>query len=167
MSSRALATKENAEEFIVFTLGDEPYASALSSVSEVVRPGFITRVPGARPDILGITSVRGRIVTVVDLSLSLGVARKQSRLTERLIVAEYNDEAVGFLVDEIREVVRLPESAMEEASILGTQEKAYLRGIARNDHEVIVLINIDALSPLRADENANSKGAGRDEGANP
>lgn len=137
-----------AQEYLVFALGRELFATGLASIREVVRPGPIARVPGARHDIRGITSIRGRLVTVVDLARSLGLGAVGSTRTERLMIAEYEDEAVGYLVDEIREVVRIPPGSIEEPAVLGTPEKVYLRGIARVGQETLVLIDVDALSPI-------------------
>jgi purine-binding chemotaxis protein CheW len=147
---REIEALERAQDFVLFIVGGELFGTALSSIAEVVRPGPLTFVPGARADIRGITSVRGRIIAVVDMQKALGLRRSETAdpRNARLLVAEYDDEAVGFLVERVHEVVSVADSAIEDAATLGTPEKPYLRGVARVGNETVVLVSIDALSPV-------------------
>jgi chemotaxis signal transduction protein len=148
---REIEAVDRAQDFVLFVVGGEVFGTELTAIAEVVRPGPLTYVPGARSDIRGITSVRGRIIAVVDMCRALGLRAREPASdprNTRLLIAEYNDEAVGFLVERVHEVVSIADTAIDDASSLGTPEKPYLRGVARVGTDTVVLVSVDALSPV-------------------
>lgn len=84
---------------LAFNLGDTQYLAPRDDVREVLEPPAVTRVPGARPWLLGVANVRGDLLSVVDLGRFLG--REAGLRTEASRVIVLNDEnvAAGFLVD--------------------------------------------------------------------
>jgi purine-binding chemotaxis protein CheW len=138
------------EEYLIFVLARELYAVPLISVHEVVRPGPITPVPRARVDIAGVMSLRGRLVSVLDLRRSIHVAAVPLDGRHRVIVLELDDEDVGFLVEDVRGVERFSEHQMESASALAGVEKPHLRGVARRGNEMLIILDLLSLIPGRS-----------------
>lgn len=93
--------RAEAREWIglAFNIGDENYLAPRTDVREVLEPPTVTRVPGARPWLLGMANVRGDLLPIVDLGRLLG--RKTSVRTDASRVIVLNDRAItaGFLVD--------------------------------------------------------------------
>jgi purine-binding chemotaxis protein CheW len=135
------------EEFLAFRIKGDLYCAHLRSIGEIVRPGIITRVPGARQDIRGITSIRGRLVTVVDLRVSLGFERALVSRGSRLMLLESEDDIVGYLVDKVEHVLGFRKLEVEDVSVLGTAERPHILGIARRQGDVFVLLDLALLSP--------------------
>src|ERR1700744_544369 len=54
-------------EYLAFLLGGEAYAIEIGNIVEILRPLPITEVPRADPAVVGVMSVRGRLVAVMDL----------------------------------------------------------------------------------------------------
>ncbi|MEZ4224425.1 MAG: chemotaxis protein CheW [Polyangiaceae bacterium] len=138
----------NVRELLVFTLAGELYAVELSRIREILTPPPITRVPRAAADVLGVCSVRGLLVTVVDLRRRLRVsAQRDTRRTRILLAQAPNDEVVGLVVDEVKNVVRLGEAEVELAvGVLGGEVSEHVMGIGRPQHgPVIVLLDIRSL----------------------
>ena len=57
----------NRAEYLAFLLGPEAYAIEIGNIVEILKPLPITEVPRADPGVVGVMSVRGRLVAVVDL----------------------------------------------------------------------------------------------------
>ena len=134
-------------EYLGVRLGDGLFAFPLASVREILVLPTLTRVPRAPPDVLGILSVRGRLVTVIDPRLRLRIDRppmaKRSRV---LLVPLPTGEVVGLYVDEVRSVHRFPRGEIEAASsVLGGTLADYVIGIARFEGEMIVLLDVGSL----------------------
>jgi twitching motility protein PilI len=91
--------EETAWTGLAFNLGDRQYLAPRNDVREVLEPPAVTRVPGARPWLVGVANVRGDLLPVVDLGRFLG--REAGLRTEASRVIVLNDEeiAAGFLVD--------------------------------------------------------------------
>jgi len=120
-------------EYLAFTLAGDVYAAPVALIREILKPPPLTPVPRAPHQIIGIVSVRGQLVTVVDL-------RRRLRLTETpptrkariLLVDATGGEVMGVLVDEVLQVYRLADGEIEPAaSALGGEVAGYISGIAR------------------------------------
>jgi purine-binding chemotaxis protein CheW len=148
----SLARKSHARsetsEFLAFICAKELYAVDLRSVHEIVIPPPITPVPRSPSPVVGVCSVRGQLVTVVDLRAVLRVKESPGSRKERILLARMADgELVGLRVDEVRHVVRLLSSQIEYTSqTLGSEVSDGVRGIGRpTTGEVIVLLDLTAV----------------------
>ncbi len=151
-TSRALlASRYDAEkqlrEYLVFTLAGESYAVVLTRIREILSPPPITVVPRAGRDVIGVCSVRGLLVTVIDLRRRLRlVEAPQSRRSRILLAMANSGEVVGLMVDEVKQVMRLAESEVEVAqSVLGGDISEHVVGIARPGGTLLVLLNLGSI----------------------
>ena len=93
-------------QLLVFRAANEEYAFALTEVREIIRTPAITAVPSVEAYVQGVTNLRGKIVTVIDLPHLLGL--QDGKNTQHVIVVEKGAELFGFRVDEVTEVLRVP-----------------------------------------------------------
>src|ERR1700744_5980536 len=95
-------------EFLMFPLAGELYGVELTRIKEILSPPPITVVPRAPREVIGVCSVRGLLVTVMDLRRKLRLdERPRTRRARILLGAAESGEVIGLLVDEVRHVVRL------------------------------------------------------------
>ena len=120
-------------EYLAFTLGGDVYAAPVALIREILKPPPLTPVPRAPHQIIGIVSVRGQLVTVVDLHRRLNLPEQTpTRKTRILLVDATGGEVMGVMVDEVLQVYRLAESEIEPAAVaLGGEVASYLHGITR------------------------------------
>ena len=134
-------------EHLAFRLASETYGLPLLHVREILTPPPITFVPRAPAEVLGIISVRGLLVTVLDLRVKLGVAAESaSKRTRILLVPAPSGEMMGLWVDEVLQVYRLAEAEVEQVSnVLGGNIADYVTGIGRRDGVLLVLLSLTPL----------------------
>ena len=97
------AVAVSAPAWCTFRLAQDHYGVELGRVQEVLRPLPVTRLPLAPPAIAGLLNLRGRIVTVVDLRVVLGV---ETAPAAGLVVVRGSEGPVALLVDAIGDVRR-------------------------------------------------------------
>src|SRR5688572_17556007 len=73
-------------EYLVFKLAGELYAAPVALIREILKPPMLTPVPRAPAAVLGIVSVRGPVVTVVDLRRRLRLAEMPSTNRTRILL---------------------------------------------------------------------------------
>lgn len=133
-------------EYLALVLGEEKYAVQIAHVAEILRPPPITEVPRASRNVLGVVSVRGRLVTIVDLRRRLGLAEAPIDRRSRVLLADSGGgEQIGLLVDEVRQVWRLAAEEIEPPNALGGEQPAHIAGIGRpagGDGSVLILLNL-------------------------
>ncbi|HTU56865.1 MAG TPA: chemotaxis protein CheW [Polyangiales bacterium] len=134
-------------EFLVFSLGGDLYGVELTGIKEILSPPPITRVPRARREVVGVCSVRGLLVTVLDLRRKLRVEERALGRRSRILLATApNGEVTGLLVDEVRQVVRLAEAEVEvAASALGGDVAEHVLGVGRPGGKFLILLDLKAI----------------------
>jgi purine-binding chemotaxis protein CheW len=120
-------------EYLAFRLGEDVYAGPVSLIREILKPPPLTPVPRAPFAVMGIVSVRGQLVTVVDLRRRLRLPETSATRRSRvLLVNPHGVEMLGLFVDEVLQVYRLTEDDIEHAgAALGGEVAPYIAAIAR------------------------------------
>lgn len=97
--------EDEEKEFLLARLNREFIAFEDEGVSEVVEAGVITAVPGADEIFSGLFSLRGELITVVNLSKLLFKQRAELSKLSRIVVVQMKHEKVGLLVEELKDLV--------------------------------------------------------------
>jgi chemotaxis signal transduction protein len=92
-------------QWVVFSCDDVRLAAPLDCVREILTPRPFTRLPGCGPEVCGLIAVRGRVVTVFDLGVVLGLRQASALADHRLLLVERDGRAVGFAVDVVVTIV--------------------------------------------------------------
>jgi purine-binding chemotaxis protein CheW len=133
-------------QVVVFDLGPERYGLDIADVYEIIRHQAITAVPHAPSFVRGIINLRGRIIPVVDLHSRFGVFGGEITKASRIVVVEAAGTRVGLEVDAVSEVLMIPADAVEPTpEVAAGYDAAYLRGIAKLNEQLIILLDLDGL----------------------
>jgi purine-binding chemotaxis protein CheW len=163
-----LSNGAEGRQYIAFRLGREEYAFEISKVREIFPTQSITKVHRSPSYIEGVMNLRGRLVTVVDLRKRFKLEAKAPDDDSRIIVVDATDAPVGFLVDEVTEVAKITDEAMENvpAYVADSIESDYVAGIAKLGERLITVINPLKVLELSLDEaeDAGGKSDGDDSG---
>ncbi len=139
---RAEEAQTQIQEFLVFVLGQEEYGMELKHVREILSPPPMTVVPRAPSGVVGVCSVRGMLTTVFDLRRLIGLSQIGQTRRTRVLLVEIEGEAVGLLVDEVRNVLRLAGTEIERPEAGLTAEFGpHVVGIGRPGGGSVVLID--------------------------
>lgn len=104
-------------QLVAFVLDGEEYAVPIGDIREVVVAGDVVPVPSAPPFIVGLTNVRGRIVTVLDLERRFGLEHEGAAPERRhLLIAESGGSTYGIRVDRVPEVLHVPSDTVRPAA---------------------------------------------------
>jgi len=146
---RAEVDRGLSTEFLAFQLANEIYAIPLTRIREILSPPPITEVPRAPRDVIGVCSVRGLLVTVIDLRRRLQVEEMERTRRTRILLAETEArEIVGLLVDAVDQVIRLTDDEIELAAmVLGGEVSEHVLGIGRPPGAEIILLDLASVVP--------------------
>jgi purine-binding chemotaxis protein CheW len=139
-------------EVLAFALGDEEYGIDILRLREIIRTRPITEVPRAPAFVLGIISVRGEVLPVIDLRRRLRRPRAVPGRDARVLIVVRDGEAFGLLVDAVRQVVRLRDEDIEPVpALLGVSDSEFISGIARpRKDRLVILLELDAVLAFSA-----------------
>lgn len=133
-------------EMITFYLGKALYGIDILKVQEINKLMNWTPVPDSEEYVLGILSLRGSIVTVLDLGKRLGTVDTKQANSSRNIIVKSGNNSMGFLVDGIGDVVTVqPEQICDApANVNGIQGK-FFNGVLKTDGELIAILDVAEL----------------------
>ncbi len=133
-------------QLVSFLIENEEFGVDILNVQEIIRPVDITRVPNAPAFVEGVINLRGRIVPVVDLRKRFNLPRRERDKNSRIIVVELGDKIVGFMVDAVREVLRVDASVIEPPPQLAIGIDAhYITGVAKLDDRLLILLDLEGI----------------------
>jgi purine-binding chemotaxis protein CheW len=142
------AEQDAGVQVIVFQLQNvnsdspESYGAGVEQVREIMAVSEITRIPNMPPYVRGVMNLRGKIITVIDIKQKIGIPSEgkiDSR--SRVIVTEAEDLLVGFLVDAVEQVMRIPGKDVDLTTD-ATEREQYVRGIAKVEGRIIVFLDM-------------------------
>lgn len=142
-----VAAEESANDFVTFTVGDQMFGIPILAVENVLQTGPIARVPLAPPAIKGAINVRGRIVTVVDVRVRLGLPPLPANGHDSIgVTVEHRHHLYTLLVDSIGDVVSLaPDLYESNPSTLDPVWRATAAGVYRMPDRLLVVLDVDRL----------------------
>jgi purine-binding chemotaxis protein CheW len=136
------AVSEDALLVSVFRLGDAMFGIPAAQIQEVVQMGSVTPVHHAPPFIIGIRNLRGRIVTVIDLRMRLGLGDALRGPESRILIVDCDGELVGLLADRVDDTIFLHKEDMSPPPTnLGALQESALRGVYRCPSGLVTLLD--------------------------
>jgi purine-binding chemotaxis protein CheW len=146
-----MQASQREEQVVVFEIAGESYGVDIARVQEIIRPPAITAVPRAPEYVEGVVNLRGRVIPVINLRNRFGLPDTERDRSSRIVVLEISGQTIGVAVDAVSEVLRVPQDVIEApgATLTGPQT-AHLRGIAKLDERLVILLDLDRL--IDADE---------------
>ena len=131
-------------QLIVFNLGDEEYGADINQVREIIRTGTVTPVPDSPDFIKGVSNVRGEIPVIIDLKARFFLPPTKREVEDKhIIITEQEKNIFGLLVDEVTEVLRIPETEIKSAPELVTRiDREYVSGGITLENRLIILLDL-------------------------
>lgn len=132
---------------LVFRVGTLACAAVADAVREILPPLEATRIPGAPAEVAGLVNVRGQLVTVVDGRRALAQTGAAPAEDARTVLLELSGGArtVGFTVDEVLDLLAVPEADLERRSALPGLDPRLVRAVGRRGDRAFVVLDTDAL----------------------
>jgi purine-binding chemotaxis protein CheW len=144
-------------QYCTFSLDGQYYGIDVLKVQEVIRYQEMTRVPLAPPVVRGLINLRGQIVTALDLRRRLDLPDRPADRLPVNVVVYTEDGAVSLLVDEIGDVLRVPETAFERPpETLRGPARDLIRGAYKLDGRLLLILDTE-----RAVHPADGRAPGR------
>ncbi len=134
------------DRFLSFKIDREDYAIEIKYVIEIIGIQKITKIPNVHHYIKGIINLRGNIIPVVDVRKRFKLPAIDYNDRTCIIVVRFLNTSIGLIVDEVQEVVNIPEDQISPppATNKGTHSR-YIQGIGKVHNSVKILLSLGKL----------------------
>lgn len=141
------STKHEYDELlqlVSFNLEKEEYGVDILKVKEINKMMQLTKVPNSPYYVEGVINLRGKIIPVIDLRTKLGMNKKEYDKNTRIIVVEVEAKTLGFIVDQVSEVLRIPKSVTEAPpELVSGVDSEYITSVGKLDDRLLILLDLN------------------------
>jgi two-component system chemotaxis response regulator CheV len=145
VNQRTQLVGKNRLELLLFKIHNsvnQRYALNVFKVREVIPCPPLKRLPDSHPNVVGIGSMRGQTIPVIDLSAALGYAPITDIKNSFVIITEFNRYVQGFMVTAVDRIVnRNWEEVLPPPK--GAERGSYLTAITNMDDELIEIVDVE------------------------
>ena len=133
-------------QLVTFSIGDEEYGVGILRVQEIIRMMPVTKVPSCPDFVEGVINLRGMVIPVVDMRKRFEMPAKPFDVHTRILVMESEIQVMGYIVDSVREVMRIDPSRIEAAptEVAGVGSE-YIKGMVQNGNKLLILLDLNDL----------------------
>ena len=152
MSDKSLKVGSNEMELVDFRILKQEdgsvyegiYGINVSKVREIIRVPKLTELPGTPSFIEGIFDLREVVIPVVNLAKWMGIQEPEGiEKNLRVIITEFNNVLIGFVVHEAKRIRRINWSDIEPASFMsgsGSLDSNKITGVTKIEGDNVLLI---------------------------
>jgi len=138
-------------QLVSYRIGNEEFGTDILKVREIIRTVVITKVPNSPDYIEGVINLRGKVIPIINLRTKLGVSAKENDYNTRIIVVELRNTTIGFIVDSVSEVLRIPGNIIEPCpAIVSGINSEYITAVGKLQDKLLILLDMEKV--LTADE---------------
>src|SRR5260370_31045558 len=113
LAREARQSHEELRQLVGFHVGGEEFGIDILRVQEIIRAQQLTRVPNSPEFMEGVMNLRGKIIPVITLRKRFGLEEAPPDKQNRIVVVEIQGTVLGFIVDAVSEVLRIPADTLE------------------------------------------------------
>uniref|UniRef100_A0A7C5V4L4 Chemotaxis protein CheW n=1 Tax=Caldicellulosiruptor owensensis TaxID=55205 RepID=A0A7C5V4L4_9FIRM len=134
------------KQLVIFKLGNEEYGVDIMQVKEIIKMTNITKIPQVPSFVEGIISLRGEILPIIDMRKKFGLPAGEKTRQTRILVINLDNVTIGGIVDEVTEVLRLPNDAITPPPpVIRGINTEYLQGVGQINGRIIILLDMSKI----------------------
>ena len=137
---------DNASKYLNLLLENENYGIKISYVIEIIGLQKITPLPEVPDFVKGVINLRGKIIPVLDVRLRFNLPEKDYTDRTCIIVVNVEDNLAGLVVDQVSEVIKIPDTEIQPATnLVGNTRHQFIKGLGKVSDSVKILLDINKL----------------------
>lgn len=143
VDKRTQMVGQNRLELLLFRLcGSQIFGINVFKVREVMQCPPLTHLPKSHPSVCGVASIRGKTLSVIDLSLAIGGRSLGDASQCFVIVTEYNRSVQGLLVKGVERIINMKwESVWPPPK--GAGHDNYLTAVTQVGDQMIEILDVE------------------------
>lgn len=145
VNKRTQLVGQNRLELLMFRLnGGQLYGINVFKVKEVLPCPALSILPHSSPVVRGVAYVRGRTISILDLSIATGGRPLADVVGGFIIITEYNNSVQGFLVRGVERIVNLNWEDVHSPP-KGSGREHYLTAVTEVDNKLVEILDVERI----------------------
>ncbi|MEK7258429.1 MAG: chemotaxis protein CheV [Pseudomonadota bacterium] len=145
VNQRTQLVGQNRLELLLFKLAsNQVYGINVFKVKEVLQCPRLTVLPRSSSVVRGVAYIRGRTISVLDLSIATGHRPIANVDDGFIIITEYNDVTQGFLVSSVERIVNMNWEAIHPPP-KGSGKDNYLTAVTQVENRLVEILDVERI----------------------
>jgi purine-binding chemotaxis protein CheW len=133
-------------QLVTFSIGNEEFGVEILKVQEINKMMQVTKIPNSPSFVEGVINLRGKVIPIINLRNKLRLPPKEHNKNTRIIVMEIQGKTIGFIVDAVSEVLRIPRSITEPPPpMIGGVSSEYIVSVGKLEDRLLILLDVDRI----------------------
>ena len=140
-------------QYVIFVLSQQRFGFEVKYVEEVFQIKSFIPVPGTPPFIVGIASLRGALISIIDLKNLCNLSEKAVMGSDKTLIIRTDSLHVGVMTDEVVGLELIPDEEMQKnAVILSHIPQRFIEGVARDGTIVLDCKTVFSMDSLEVNQ---------------
>lgn len=132
------------DRIVAFHLAGQRYGLPIDGVQEIQQIVAFSEVPSGGTGVVGMVNLRGRVIPAIDARRLVGLPAEEYALETPMIICRVGDEAVALIVDEVQDVIELPEGCLQPAPAMHALSSKMI-GVCRLSDGLVYLLDLELM----------------------
>lgn len=129
-------------QYLVFNIGSHYFAANVLNIDDVIRSGKTTYVPLSKPNIRGLSNLRGHIVTEIDVAKTLNIIRHEKQKESYSVVTHIKNEFFSLTFDGIGDVIEIKSDKVDPLpETVNKKWHSVSKGVYQAEEHLIVILD--------------------------
>lgn len=134
----------NAIELLLFSIGtNETFGIEVSSIKEIIKTPTITSVPHTKDGIMGMLSLRGVIIPVIDLNKTIKIESETPSQDELLIITEVGNQFQALRIHSVGEIVKVNSSEVNSTNSMTFLGESLKSVLELQDQQLVLVLDVN------------------------
>lgn len=154
MQQTTMAHSDELLQLVTFKVSEEEFGIEIFLVKEIIRMLDITKIPNAPDFVEGVVNLRGKVIPIIDMRKRFGLNSIDYNKQTRIVVVEMSAIFMGFVVDAVSEVLRIPADTVEPPPpVVAGIDSEYISGVGKLEDRLLIMLDLNKL--LKTEEQSS------------
>jgi len=132
-----------SRQLVIFNINEESFGVEITQVKEIIKPMDIFKVPNTPEFIEGLINLRGKVHTVFNLRKRFSLPTREFDDSTKIIIVNVNSMSIGFIVDEVNEIIRVEDEDIEMTpQTITSLNRKYMSGVAKLGDRIVLILDL-------------------------
>lgn len=144
--SAVTETESDDLMFVTISLAGDRYGINVQNIQEIIGVPETANVPNSMPYMKGVTSLRGKVIPLVDLRMKFNLEPKEYDKLTVVLIAEIKENLIGFIVDSVSDVISIQAAEVQDTPHFSVNiDTDCIQGACKLEEEILIIIDVDKI----------------------
>lgn len=130
-------------QIVIFGLNREICGAETSQVKQIIQYQEIFKITKMPKFIEGKIMLRGMEIPIINLNKRLGLGETEITKKTKIILTEYQNKNLGFMVNEINELGKFTDEDVETLpTLIHEAGNLYMKKVVKKDDKIITIVDL-------------------------